>query len=393
MTNLKSKNILYITHAYKDWIKDPIETMAKEFNHVYVLVRYHPISDILGFLNIPELKIYSAKYKLKNEKLPKNVTVLPVKMWYFPTTSWIDKIGEPHFKEVDKIIQEQNIKFDIVHSHIVWSAGYVGMKLKEKYNVPFVLTAHGRDIYQRPYESPERMKMTTAILKSADKLITVSNAMAKGIFDISKRKDVEVIPNGFNASKFKKISQSEARKKLKLDPKKKIIVTIGNIEPIKGHKYLVEAARELVKAKEYSDVLFLIIGNGPDRSKIENMVKSYSLEKNFVFTDIVPNEKIGLYNSAADLFVLPSLGEGNPTVMFEALACGLPFIGTNVGGIPEIITKDCGYVVESKDVKALVESITKGLGKKWNKEEIINYAKQFEWNNVCKKILGVYKSL
>ena len=79
--------------------------------------------------------------------------------------------------------------------------------------------------------------------------------------------------------------------------------------------------------------------------------------------------------------------------MFEALACGLPFIGTNVGGIPEIITKDCGYVVESKDVKALVESITKGLGKKWNKEEIINYAKQFEWNNVCKKILGVYKSL
>ncbi|HVX92804.1 MAG TPA: glycosyltransferase [Candidatus Dojkabacteria bacterium] len=393
MTNLKSKNILYITHAYKDWIKDPIEVMAKEFNHVYVLVRYHPISDILGFLNIPTLKIYSAKYKLKNEKLPKNVTVLPVKMWYVPTTKWIDQIGDYHFNEVEKIIKEQSIKFDIVHSHIVWSAGYVGMKLKDKYNVPFVLTAHGRDIYQRPYESKLRMETTKKILKSADKMITVSNFLAKEIFKIAKRKDIEVIPNGFKESKFKNIEQTQARKKLKLSLKKKIIVTVGNIEPIKGHKYLIEAAKEIIKTKEYSDVLFVIIGNGPDRSKIEGMVKNLGLQKNFIFTGIVPNEKIGLYNSAADLFVLPSLGEGNPTVMFEALACGLPFIGTNVGGIPEIITKDCGYVVESKNVKELIESITKGLKKKWNKKKIIDYAKQFEWNNICKKILKVYRSL
>src|SRR6185369_14852033 len=144
MTNLKSKNILYITHAYKDWIKDPIEIMAKEFNHVFVLVRYHPISDILDFLNIPTLKIYSAKYKLKTENLPSNVTVIPVAMWYVPFKGWIDRIGEYHFNEVEKIITELNIKFDIVHAHMVWSAGFVGMKLKEKYNIPFVLTAHGR---------------------------------------------------------------------------------------------------------------------------------------------------------------------------------------------------------------------------------------------------------
>lgn len=402
MTDLKDKNILYITHSYKDWIKDPIEIMANEFNHVYVLVWHKPIADILDLFSNDLLiklenlifkdshKIYTKKYKFDIKNLPSNVTVLPVDLFYIPIPFWRDRIGEQHFKQVQRVIKENNIKFDIIHSHIIWSAGYVGMKLKEKYNVPLVVTGHGRDVYKRPYESKLRMSNTRKILKSADRILTVSNFMAKEIKNISE-KDAQVIPNGFVSSKFSVLDKVSCRKELGLNISDRVVVSVGHIEPIKGYKYLVEASRELVA--KCPNLKVILIGNGPDKLKLEALVESYRLKDNYIFTGNVPNDKISTYLNAADLFVLPSLGEGNPTVMFESLACGLPFIGARVGGIPEIINDECGIVVEPKDINGLSKAILNGLEKKWNKEGIRTYAMQFEWRNITKRILEVYKDL
>lgn len=82
--------------------------------------------------------------------------------------------------------------------------------------------------------------------------------------------------------------------------------------------------------------------------------------------------------NACDLFVLPSLSEGNPTVMFECLGCGKPFIGTKVGGIPEIIVSDdYGLLCEPANSEDLAEKILIALDKEWDEEKIRNYAKQF----------------
>ena len=98
-----------------------------------------------------------------------------------------------------------------------------------------------------------------------------------------------------------------------------------------------------------------------------------------------------LYN-VADLFVLPSLFEGNPTVMFEALGVGLPFIGTNVGGIPEIIISDeYGLLCEPANPKDLAENIMIGLNKEWNREKIMEYANQFTWENIANKTREIYE--
>ena len=402
MTNLKNKNILYVTHVYKDWIKDPIELMAKEFNHVYVLVWHKPIADILDMFSSDLLiklenlifkeshKIYTKKYKFDIKGLPENVTVLPVNPFYLPISFWRDRIGEQHYKQVEKVIKENNIKFDIVHSHIIWSAGYVGMKLKEKYNVPLIVTGHGRDVYKRPYESKLRMSNTKKILQSADRVLTVSNFMAKEIKNISD-KDAQVIPNGFVSSKFSILDKVLCRKELGLNISDKMVVSVGHIEPIKGYKYLVEASREIIT--KCPNLKVILIGNGPDKLVLEELVDSYGLKDNYIFTGNVPNDRISTYLNAADLFVLPSLGEGNPTVMFESLACGLPFIGTRVGGIPEIINDNCGIVIEPKDVKGLSEALLEGLNRNWDKEIIRTYAMQFEWSNITKRILEVYKNL
>jgi len=98
--------------------------------------------------------------------------------------------------------------------------------------------------------------------------------------------------------------------------------------------------------------------------------------------------------NASDIFVLPSLAEGFPTVIHEALACGKPVIGTRVGGVPEALTnREVGILVNPRDSVALADAILNALKKKWKPEIIINYAKQYSWNSLVKQILEVYQSL
>ena len=88
---------------------------------------------------------------------------------------------------------------------------------------------------------------------------------------------------------------------------------------------------------------------------------------------------------------LPSLNEGNPTVMFEALGCGKPFVGTRVGGVPEIITSDkYGLMVDPANPEDLAEKILVALDRKWDKNAISRYAQRFTWENIAKEIMDVY---
>ena len=96
---------------------------------------------------------------------------------------------------------------------------------------------------------------------------------------------------------------------------------------------------------------------------------------------------------AISLFSL-SLNEGNPTVMFEALGCGKPFIGTRVGGVPEVIVSDVyGLLVNPADPADLAGKILTALDRTWDQEAIVQYADRFTWNEISKEILKVYRSV
>ncbi|HIE35675.1 MAG TPA: glycosyltransferase family 4 protein [Candidatus Omnitrophica bacterium] len=198
------------------------------------------------------------------------------------------------------------------------------------------------------------------------------------------------IPNGFSPDLFKPMNINIARKELGLPVDKKILVNIANLEEYKGQKYLIDAMNIILAKRD--DVLLYIVGRGSLKNTLQSVIKGYGLQNNIILVGgNKPRKEIPLWMNACDVFALPSLSEGNPTVMFEALGCGKPFVGTRVGGIPEIITNEkLGILVEPKDVDGLANAILKALDKEGDREYILNYAKQFTWDKIAEKIMEVY---
>jgi glycosyltransferase involved in cell wall biosynthesis len=388
---LKDKTILYIVHNYNTFQKDPVEEVSKYFKKVYVLVRYKPISKIVKYLPFKSLKKYEDSYVVDLNNVPDNVEVIRTPVWYLPFGIFYKWAGYLHYKAVKRAIKKHNIEFDLVHCHFAWTAGYVGMRLKEIYKKPLVITAHRYDILDLPKISESFSKAIVKVLTISDKVITVS---AANVVHLEKMgmKDIRFFPNGYSKEIFYFKDKISSRKKLALPLDKNIFLTIGNLQPYKGYEYLVKAINIL--HKENKRFLCLHIGAGPLEDSIKSLVNEKKVGDSIVFLGTIPHHKLVDYFGAADFFVSSSLSEGNPTVMFESLGCGKPFVGTKVGGVPEIInSNEYGLLCESKNAKALAENIQEALNRNWNTAKILKYGEQFSWENICINFKEIYEEV
>ena len=228
-------------------------------------------------------------------------------------------------------------------------------------------------------------------MKKSNALFVISERQHK-ILKHKKLTGVVVLQNGYSQNLFKPIERVEARKNIELPQDKKIIVSVGNLETIKGHKYLIYAMKRVIQKEK--DILCSIVGSGSQLKSLKSLVKDLGLDNNIRLLGDKLHGEIPFWINASDVFVLPSLAEGNPTVMFECLGCGKPFVGTNVGGIPEVIINGkLGILIEPKNSEQLAYAILKALDKEWDKDYILNYAKQFTWEEIAEKIMEVYKKV
>lgn len=392
---LNNTNLLVLSHTYNSFIKDPIDILSNDFNKIYVLVRYKPIAELSKIIPLKFFKSrqkHSMKYSIDLTNKPDNVEVILVPLWYLPLRFFIRFIGHLHAKAVLRIIKRRKIKFDIIHAHFGWSAGYVGMIVKEKYKKPLVITGHGYDVYDLPFRSNYWKVMMKSVFRSADRLLTVSNKNRDYIKQIDVNKKVTIISNGYSKSLFWYIEKEVAKKNLNLVDQRKIILTIGNLEKVKGYETLIKALR--IVSRSRNDFLCLHIGDGTKVSYIKKLISKYNLNDNVKLLGRKPHNDLVYWFGACDFFVSSSLFEGNPTVMFEALGCGKPFIGTKVGGIPEVIyIQKYGLLSQPGNENALAENIMKALNLDWESKKILEYSKQYKWENITRKIVEIYKNL
>lgn len=388
-----NKSLLFVSHSYSTFVKDQIEQVADHFSNLTVLARYNPFSEISNIFPIHRLRPFRKASIIDLSDKPSNVNVIVTPIFYVPTDSGYKTLGDKHFKIVDRKIERDNIRFDLIHSHFLWSAGYVGAKLKEKYNVPFVVTAHGYDIYDLPFRDNEWKEKISYVLNSADCIITVSNSNLKCIRELNAKTPVHVIPNGFRSDLFYPQDSKECRTKLNLPPDRMILLSVGCVyDEVKGGKYLIEAIREIVKYRR--DILCIIIGSGALKNKLQKQINKAGLEDYIIFTEGRPHDEIPIWMNACDVFVLPSLRESFGIVQIEAMACGKPIIATYNGGSEEIIiSDDYGLLCEPANSKKLAEYILIALDKEWDNNKIKKYAEKFTWKNVVKEIMETYSKV
>jgi glycosyltransferase involved in cell wall biosynthesis len=189
-----------------------------------------------------------------------------------------------------------------------------------------------------------------------DRINCVSHSTMVDTIPDPMRGRCSVVYNGVNTTKFRPgLDASGLREELGLG-NGLTILSNGRLVEQKGFKYLIDAFA--IVRKEIKDAELVIIGKGPLKEDLIQQASSLGIGEAVRFVTGIPEPRLPLYYSMADIFVLPSLYEPSAVVLYEALSSGKPIVATSVGGNPEIVTAECGEIVLARDSVALAHGIS-----------------------------------
>ena len=253
-----------------------------------------------------------------------------------------------------RFLRDRNI--DIVHTHR-YKDTVLGAIAAKLVGVPHVIrTVHG---LREPMRGWERLRFTgyealdkAALWCCADRIIAVSGIMADTLRQSGyKRASVTHIHNGLDLGKVTaRRDREDVRRELGVDSDSLLIGTVGRLSAVKGHSDLLRAARLILRRERHAR--FLIVGSGPLRDELTALAVELGVDHACVFA----GARSDVYDlvGALDIFVLPSLDEGIPMALLEAMALGRPIVAARVGGVPEVILHgETGLLVPPRDVHAL----------------------------------------
>ena len=257
---------------------------------------------------------------------------------------------------VSKLSDEiNNGKYDLVHAHGA-RANFICMFLKKKIKVPMVTTIHSDymlDFKDSFYKNLIYTTLNKMSLKKFDHYICVSDNFKKMLvdrgFDMDK---IHVLYNGIDTEeKIEYIPKTAFLEKYKINYNGELLVGIAaRLDKVKDHETFIKACKETLEINP--DIIFLIAGDGDEQKKLEEMAKSFGIEKNIYFLGFV-RDKYSFFN-AIDVNVLTSISESFPYVILEAARLSVPTVSTKTGGIPEIIKDDyTGYLFPVGNYKSL----------------------------------------
>jgi glycosyltransferase involved in cell wall biosynthesis len=276
------------------------------------------------------------------------------------------------------------IKPEIVHTQDL-SMGIPAYLSRKILKIPYVVWGRGNDVYHPSNFEKITMK---PILKNAHAVLALTEDMRKKLKCIYDTQ-IYVIPNGIDLESYKDITVNPDKK-----PIVRKILFVGRLNPVKGIQYLIQAMK--IVHDRMPNTRLILVGEGVERERLEVLSIQLGIQKYVQFIGKVPHERVQANMQQADIFVLPSLSEGFPNVILEAMACGLPVIASRVGGIPDIITNDTnGYLVEVKDIMDMANKILFLLSDDALRKKISDnnqhLVKKYAWDNVIFELEKIYK--
>ena len=294
-------------------------------------------------------------------------------------------------RAISKGIERTGTGFDIVHAHFTWPSGRVAVRLKERYGFPVVITEHTSLAFARVIAHGDRQFLKA--WNGCDRVVRNTASDVGGFQKVGiPSGKVVYVPNGFDGSRFRPLDKVECRRKLRLPEDKKILLSVGMLNEVKGYRHLVDAMADVRRARD--DVVCVIAGSGKLQGALEAQILGHGLKDVVRLVGRRPYGEMPLWMNSCDMLVHPSLSESGPVVMFEAMACGKPYVGTRVGSVPEVVTSDdLGLMCAPGDASALSGTILKALDVDWDAEKIVAHVRRFDWSETVKPLLSIYDEL
>lgn len=269
-------------------------------------------------------------------------------------------------------------EYDYVHAHWLIPQGIVQSFFKK----PYLVTGHGGDVTSLNKGIVKSLKIRC--LKNASKITVVSKALKNEVEKLVPNADVQIISMGCDTSKFGKEHYIENYFE---QGRKKVVLFVGRLAEKKGVTYLIEAMKDV-------DARLVIVGDGPLKQQLQEQAQV--LGDKVIFLGPKSHLELPSVYASADIFVGPSVTakdgdkEGLGLVFLEAMASGIPVIGSDSGGIPEIIEDEVnGFLVKERDSKGLAEKINAILSSDELRKKFIanglKTAQEREYKNIAKK--------
>lgn len=301
---------------------------------------------------------------------------------------WFELIAEEHKRE----------PFDLIHAYFLPMAGFVGTYAGKYLGIPSVVSIRGNDIERAAFD-PSKFSHVMYALQNANAVTTNASELAKKAKTFVNR-EIHIIPNGIDTERFKPTDKNEVLAEMLgvEGQRSKVIGFVGELREKKGLATLLSGYAQLAKALSVSLLIVGEVREGEDKKAFEEF-KSANPQLPITITGHVPHKDLPAYYSLMDVFVHPSLRDGMPNAVLEAMACGKTVIATPVGGVLDVIEDGVsGFFVKVNDAEGLAEEMAEALNQPEKRETVGRSARetvlsQYTLEKELQANLQIYASL
>jgi D-inositol-3-phosphate glycosyltransferase len=321
----------------------------------------------------------------------------------------------PEFAEgILKFSESKGIQYDLIHSHY-WMSGVAAEILKNMWDVPVIQMFHTLGVMKNRIarsesekESPFRIESEKRIVAFTNRIVIATPAEKEQLISNyeADEKKLVIIPPGVDTTRFYPIPEDEARAVIGVPSGNCMILFVGRIEPLKGIETLLRAIALLLQTEEIEECNYYLAiiggetdGNGDDMnsemSRLQKLSRELGIHDTVIFLGKRSQETLPYYYSAAQVVVVPSLYESFGMVALEAMACGVPVIASQVGGLPYLVQDGkTGYVIPDGNPGILKQRLMQLIEAPALRDEMcgqaVDYARSYDWSLIAKKVSDLY---
>jgi D-inositol-3-phosphate glycosyltransferase len=309
--------------------------------------------------------------------------------------------------------EAKGLRYDLIHSNY-WMSGVAAKDLKALWNVPVIHMFHTLGLMKQriargngEVEGDYRLAGEKDVLRFADRIIAATPAefaQLQWLYQANTQKIV-IIPPGVDLSHFYPIPPDEAKEFIGVQPCNQVILYVGRIEPLKGIDVLIEAIA--IMRRNGVRVCLSIIGGDPEQdqesdnqemTRLQALRETYGLEDMIAFLGRRSQDSLPYYYSAAEAVVMPSQYESFGMVALEAMACGIPVVASQVGGLAFLIQDGVtGFTVPVDEPQAMADRLSMLINdpdmRKWMGAQAAKFAGEYSWEKIAPRIVNLYEAV